>query len=424
MLFTSSLPSPVELKTLRESANIDLVNLAKRTSLSIAQLNQLEQGGDNLFYSQEIKQQAIKRVLKVVDPFDSYSNVLGRTLPLDQAFEVSPSKETQTPTQDKDVIGEIVRLSSKSRNSFNLLPSSSNARKSLSPMAWGAICVMVGILVLYWSPWDAPSSEQVTDVLLPVSPALLPSANNPSLSSAPSPSPSPFPITSMTGAPSSATNPAPTSLEKDKAGELTASAALGMRAAGLRAAELSSSLIDAMGMAEGSKKNKSADTNNASANTSSNSSTNLNSNANPGLNEKISTSAESLPKPSGGALKVPESQNPGVSTAAKTGEQFVADPCQLLTSDPPTATTLYPTKAGNYVYLTSSDDFEACVQDALGKKTPVRLNKDQGMSVYGKSPWQIVSPNLQKIQIYFQGARVNTALISGQTVQLVEQSIN
>ena len=182
----------------------------------------------------------------------------------------------------------------------------------------------------------------------------------------------------------------------------------------MRAAELSNSFIGAIGMREDSKTDKSTDKNTDTKNL------NLNLNA----TEKVAASAQPLPTASSGNAKFAESPNSGVENTSKKGEQNNSDPCQLLTSDPPTASTLYPTKAGNYVYLTSSDDFEACVQDALGKKTAVRLNKDQGMSVYGKSPWQIVSPSLQKIQIYFQGARVNTALISGQTLQLVEQSLN
>ena len=77
------------------------------------------------------------------------------------------------------------------------------------------------------------------------------------------------------------------------------------------------------------------------------------------------------------------------------------------------------------MYLTTNTDkAEACVQDGSGKKTPVTLAKNQGISVYGSGPWNVASPDFSKMQIYFQGSRIMPTNNSGKRMQLVEQSIN
>ena len=44
-----------QLTSLREAAGLDIAILAKQHSLSIHQVRQLEEGGDDRFYSQAIK---------------------------------------------------------------------------------------------------------------------------------------------------------------------------------------------------------------------------------------------------------------------------------------------------------------------------------------------------------------------------------
>ena len=74
------MPELSEIKNLREAAQIELSELAKLTSLSVPQLKQLEEGGDHLFYSSDIKQQAIKRVLRIIDPTRIVDPSLGSTM--------------------------------------------------------------------------------------------------------------------------------------------------------------------------------------------------------------------------------------------------------------------------------------------------------------------------------------------------------
>ena len=56
----------VTLKSLRQSAGIGLSVLAKKASLSVEQLKQLEEGGSSLFYTEAIKLRAGERVLSIL----------------------------------------------------------------------------------------------------------------------------------------------------------------------------------------------------------------------------------------------------------------------------------------------------------------------------------------------------------------------
>ena len=156
------MPEPNEIKNLREYAQIELSELAKITSLSIPQLKQLEEGGDHLFYSKDIKKQAIKRVLKVIDPerpVDPES---------DENANANPTHQSREPGSSKNVIEEIVRLSNKGGRSKGISPSPIYTKKNINPMAWGAGVIFIGIVVLYISPWDS-TTETSTEIVTPLS---------------------------------------------------------------------------------------------------------------------------------------------------------------------------------------------------------------------------------------------------------------
>ena len=52
-----------DLRALREAKDLDLASLSSATSLSIAQLRELEEGGSGHFYSEAIKLQAVDDIL-------------------------------------------------------------------------------------------------------------------------------------------------------------------------------------------------------------------------------------------------------------------------------------------------------------------------------------------------------------------------
>jgi hypothetical protein len=53
----------------------------------------------------------------------------------------------------------------------------------------------------------------------------------------------------------------------------------------------------------------------------------------------------------------------------------------------------------------------------------LQLKAGENRSVYGPSPWQVSSTNLQKVQIFFQGGRVSVPDAAINRVSLVEVPI-
>jgi len=377
MTFTDS----SELKSLREKAAIELNDLAKITSLSVAQLKQLESGGDNLFYSSEIKAQAIKRVLKALDPNHP-------------ALFEEVAKAAPTDQNPKNVIDEIVRLSSKGSNSRNILPSATFTKKGPSAMAWGTGVVFLGVLILYWSPWDntipqlslftvtPPGNTSQTETL-PVKVF----TNNEDLKVSLNPEPD---NNSNSSNNLNATNPKPS-------GDPSPSQS--------NSDDQISTVLKNSNSSRAT--NDLQNTNNSDYKVSEPLRTPIQNNTKSSMTEVNSTRANALTAPT---------TNTTISSSNN-------DPCQFLKTDSPVAITPYPSKAGTYVYLTSTQKAQACVQDGGGKKTIVNLNKDQGTSVYGKGPWILASPDFSKFQIYFQGGRVLPPSNTATSMLLVEHDI-
>ena len=89
------------LKNLRLAAGLDHAQLAALSNLSAGQLRQLEEGGDNLFYSPQIKSQSLRRVIRLLE---------------NPAPSGNPSKlyvEESAPRSGGNVIEDIIRLSEK-----------------------------------------------------------------------------------------------------------------------------------------------------------------------------------------------------------------------------------------------------------------------------------------------------------------------
>ena len=89
----------------------------------------------------------------------------------------------------------------------------------------------------------------------------------------------------------------------------------------------------------------------------------------------------------------------------------------------PEITPLIKSKEGRYVYLISGAAMEVCVVDGQQKATALQLKSGESLSIYGVSPWQVSSPQLSKLQIYFQGGRVSLPEASTR-VKLLEAPVS
>ena len=89
------------LKSLRQTAGLDLAQLAALANLSAGQIRQLEDGGESLFYSSQIKAQSLRRVIHLLES-PQPSGKPTRVQPADAARRTS-----------SNVIENIIRLSEK-----------------------------------------------------------------------------------------------------------------------------------------------------------------------------------------------------------------------------------------------------------------------------------------------------------------------
>lgn len=145
------------LRQLHEASGMDETQLARIACLSVAQVRQLEAGGDSLFYSVAVKRQAYKRLLMILGAPPPSETV---SLPADHATEDPPPRQT---------IDDIVALSERSqylehRPVVDFLRDMRmrlvQYRQPLS--AFGFLMLALVLLVMNWPEGDISASNKVT----------------------------------------------------------------------------------------------------------------------------------------------------------------------------------------------------------------------------------------------------------------------
>jgi cytoskeletal protein RodZ len=116
-----------------------------------------------------------------------------------------------------------------------------------------------------------------------------------------------------------------------------------------------------------------------------------------------------LSSPSSAASSSPAPTSAAPSSAAQPAALAAASKlqgCAHVTDEMPQVTPLSAQKEGRYVYVMSPTQAEICVVDGNKQATLLQLKPSESRSIYGASPWQVSSPQLSKLQIFFQGWRV------------------
>ena len=127
------------LKSLRLAAGLDLAQLAALSNLSAGQVRQLEEGGESLFYSAQIKAQSMRRVIRMLES----PTQMADTEHSDPASGLKPSA---------NVIDDIIRLSEKSLNSHVVHSEVRRRRSGIEK--WVALAALV-IGSLGWAVWQS-----------------------------------------------------------------------------------------------------------------------------------------------------------------------------------------------------------------------------------------------------------------------------
>lgn len=147
------------LKALREAAGLNMAQLAAMANLSVGQMRQLEEGGESLFYSPQIKSQSLRRVIRLLEN------------PLPSGTPTKVVAEEPAARAPGNVIDDIIRLSEKNLSGHVV---TSAVRRPQRVGGLFASMVMLGLGVLGFIGWksnqDIPIeklSEWVTPHALP-----------------------------------------------------------------------------------------------------------------------------------------------------------------------------------------------------------------------------------------------------------------
>lgn len=366
------------LKSLRQTAGLDLAELAALANLSAGQIRQLEDGGESLFYSPQIKTQSLRRVI----------HLLESPQPSGKPIKVQPVD--LPPRTSSNVIEDIIRLSEKN---FKGNVVSTPVRRPVNTAWMISLLVLVfvggGSYLSWMSNRDIPQSvyNEWVEPLTRRADAANPPSVNVTVNNQNTPTAVAQTATSTTFVTSAATAPAPAAVAAAPAtlaapaavtGDLPATAAVPKT----KAAPLAESAPAVAPV------------------------------------EKTKTLATPLPEsatPERKTIKPPQE-------AALTGDKFAAD-CSTIKSEALTANSVSPSKAGTYVYLQASKPVQICVEDGQKHRSVVSLEAGTGRSIHGSPPWTVASHELKSVQIYFQGSKVWLPSQADKRIVLNEQPV-
>ncbi len=363
------------LKSLRLSAGLEPAELGALVNLSAGQIRQLEDGGDSLFYSPQIKAQAMRRVTRHLEspqPSGKPTKV--------QAPEV-------TPRSTVNVIDDIIRLSEKNLKG-NVVSSPvkrpMNSQKLMGFLA--ATGLIAGVYFLWavkrdvpqamFSQWVQPLTQRSSD-----SPTSAPVVDGLPVSGSQQFKDSP---TSTTVVSSALDTPNPATASNAVA--LAPVAATTHLPADSPAATVDAKPSGSVGAVAEPVKPKAAE---------------------------VAPTQPDAPK-----AKPAENKSEQTSTAKEDSD------CASIKSDPVAAQSVLATKPGDYIYMQAVKAVQICVEDAQRHRTVVSLEAGTGRSIHGSPPWVIASRNMKSVQIYFQGAKVPVQADTVSRIILKEQAIS
>jgi hypothetical protein len=152
------------LKSLRLAADLDHAQLALMVNLSAAQVRQLEEDGDALFYSPQIKAQSLRRVIRTLENAS-------------QEPQSVASIEPPAPRSSASVIDDIIRLSEKNLKSQVVHSDVRRPGGSWSKLlgTWGLAALLLGLGLWQYNRHNSQALyeewvEPITGKVLPAPP--------------------------------------------------------------------------------------------------------------------------------------------------------------------------------------------------------------------------------------------------------------
>ena len=121
-----------------------------------------------------------------------------------------------------------------------------------------------------------------------------------------------------------------------------------------------------------------------------------------------------------------EVPNPTANTVSRQNESetssksILPENCSFQESQLTPYQTSNPSKKGGMVYVLSKEHQSVCVIDSQNKVVLLDLAAGDSKSVYGYAPFTMVSSDLSKFDLYFQGRKVKSDALGTRAVRLEE----
>jgi len=96
---------------------------------------------------------------------------------------------------------------------------------------------------------------------------------------------------------------------------------------------------------------------------------------------------------------------------------LLPDSCQFQKSELRQYQTINSTKKDAMVYVLSKENQSICVIDSQNKVTTFHLLAGESKSVYGSAPFTVVSSDLYKFDLYFQGLKVKINELNARVIR-------
>ena len=130
----------------------------------------------------------------------------------------------------------------------------------------------------------------------------------------------------------------------------------------------------------------------------------------------------------------PSGEDPAVETLNSTQEISLnpisavkeLNPCSYEEQQTTIYRTANPSKPAEMVYVLSKEHQAVCVIDSQNKAVSLDLDAGQSRSIYGQAPFTVVSSDLSKFDLYFQGWKVKLPTSGAKAIRLeaVELALN
>ena len=119
---------------------------------------------------------------------------------------------------------------------------------------------------------------------------------------------------------------------------------------------------------------------------------------------------------------VSAASNPAPTDTTPLKKEPIQSEC-VWSENPHNVSATRATKDGNYVYLVATKELVACIKDGQNIQTTINLKPNQPHNITGNAPFKINSAELNSLNIFYQGSKIQLPNQGITEIVLVAQSL-